>query len=274
MQRGELLYAAARGEVECMQKLLDGARNLNASNIDDADGDGTTAMMAAARGQGRGGKEYAKIIDMLRVAYSKTGACLQSVLLKTDRRHNWTVFMHSAKCGDIDNLNFVLDLYDEHLGSVSVLHDLIDWVNVDHKVKGLISERVPFSGGDGGGISNFSQTSRRTRTKSQGLAVSTQASTKLSTKRLAKRTTSSNSSSKRKASSIGSSHQRIQKKEKESNTKSTAATISSTESSRDIGIDQACGYDDETVNMEGSSNPTAETVENAADADDEHDNDE
>eukprot|EP00978_Attheya_sp_CCMP212_P045771 scaffold359990_cov35-Attheya_sp.AAC.1 len=41
-----------------------------------------------------------------------------------------------------------------------------------------------------------------------------------------------------------------------------------------LSVDQACGYDDETVNMEGSSNPTAETVENADDADDEHDNDE
>eukprot|EP00978_Attheya_sp_CCMP212_P032222 scaffold124658_cov52-Attheya_sp.AAC.1 len=300
MKPGRLLYAAVWGEVECMRKLLDGARNLNASDIDDTDANGKTTMMAAARGQGRGGEAYSKIIHMLLAAYSQTGACLKTVLLKTDGRLNWTVLMHSAKCGDIDNLNLVLDLYAEHVGSLPEIEHLIDLVHVDHKVKGLISERV-FSG-DAVGISNYGRTSRRTRKKSQGLAVSTQASTKLSTKRLAKRTTSSNSSSKRKSSSIGSSHQRIQKKAKESNTKSTAATISSTESSRDTMhdkikpnsnltspktnimidceekeedlLDRAFGYDDETVNLEGRNNPTAETVENAAGADDEYGNDE
>mmetsp|Transcript_12469 Transcript_12469/g.14488 ORF Transcript_12469/g.14488 Transcript_12469/m.14488 type:complete len:198 (+) Transcript_12469:439-1032(+) len=69
--------------------------------------------------------------------------------------------MHSAKCGDANNLNVVLDMYTYVFGTLSSMEDEIDWVNVDFKVKKLVSDKV--FAGNATPISNY--TSSRSRRK-------------------------------------------------------------------------------------------------------------
>lgn len=117
-------------------------------------------MMAAARGAGVGGEAYADILNILWQAHKKCGT-EKNCLNAKDTRHKWNVLMHSAKCGDPNNLQIVLSMYKDTFGSYHMFEDEIDWANVDHKVKKLVSKEV--FAGDAAPVSNYSRSKRTSR---------------------------------------------------------------------------------------------------------------
>ena len=170
MLTGELFVAAEDGDVQGVKdnlsrilgsELMQTNENAKAAKlIDDVDCNGKTSMMAAARGDGSGGDDYAKIMKMLWKGHKKCGTGRDCLLAKDDK-HKWIVLMHSAKCGDPKNLQMVLDMYIETFGTLSCVQDEIDWANVDHKVKSIISNKV--FDGNANPISNFGNNTRRSR---------------------------------------------------------------------------------------------------------------
>jgi hypothetical protein len=78
-------------------------------------------------------------------------------LLKTDKKKSWNVLMHSAKCGDATNLRKHREHF-RHLNENEELRSSMDWANVDHKVKDIISQEI--FNGEMQGVSNCGRKKR------------------------------------------------------------------------------------------------------------------
>ena len=112
MKSGELLEAAEEGDVQGVENIIsellsDDVEQLGeetAKQIDDADSDGKTSLMAAARGAGSGGEYYASILELLWNGHKKCGTSKKCLETK-DSKRRWNVFMHSAKCGDAKRIS-------------------------------------------------------------------------------------------------------------------------------------------------------------------------
>lgn len=175
MNPGELLEAAEEGDVQRVVDILSQLicddvehNHETAELLDDVDSDGKTSLMAAARGAGSVGENYANILKLLWEGHKRCGTSEKSLKIK-GKKHGWNVLMHSAKCGDAKNLNIVLDMYTEVFGALSSKEDEIDWVNVDHKVKKLVSEKV--FAGNADPISNFAVGRRKRPTRREPAAA-------------------------------------------------------------------------------------------------------
>ncbi len=107
MKSGELLEAAEEGDVQGVENILSellnddveqpGEDEETAKQLDDADSDGKTSLMAAARGAGSGGEHYASILELLWDGHKKCGTskkCLES----KDSKRRWNVFSIHAFC--------------------------------------------------------------------------------------------------------------------------------------------------------------------------------
>lgn len=135
------------------------------AEVDCPDNNARTAFMAAARGNGKGGVKFYRMLKCFWQRYTQLGCDLVAILQETDdkRGFNWNLFMYSAKCGDIQNLKLVLSFYRQ-MGLVEKLkaRGIIDWTNVDHReAKDFISESV--FNGEVQYVTNFGSPRRSSR---------------------------------------------------------------------------------------------------------------
>lgn len=153
----ELHFAVLDEDTKAVKSLL--RECSTKAEVDCPDERGRTAFMAAARGNGSGGRKFFDILQLFWNSYMELG-CSGIVLEETDDKHKWNLFMHSAKCGDIENLKLVLSFYQK-MGRFAELQESIDWAHVDHRAKQFVSDEV-FDGAVAG-ISNYASTRRATR---------------------------------------------------------------------------------------------------------------
>ena len=209
--------------------------------LDEEDRDGVTALMYVARSQ------YIRNDDD-EEEYARSGACQKAIwarykailagngckglLEHCDRRRNrnWTLLMYSAKGGNRKNLKMVLGWYQEEYGPFKGNHGcpvgaMIDWVNVDHKVKDLIQMEV-FAGKQQS-ITNYGTRRRRKRTTTAQVSPTSVLATASTSSARSKRRKSS-SAKKSTSSTIASSNVKE---------KSVAAKVKENDDSEKLGVD-------------------------------------